>query len=411
MLVRVLGVLLAVASALCLSMSARFAAIGYGPVGGAAVVQAQVSQLRAELTRGAGGDMQQLFPEGSYFLRALTAMAAVRTPDPDLTWIRALRDGLDAEDSVAVFGSGMVPEHGIFQSGWTLAVAVEVAEVSGAAADRAAVERRAVVVETVLRASRSGFLESYPGQYWPCDNVVAAAALARAAALLDKPGWLSTLRSWRERADAAKDPRLQLLPHRVDADGQSLEGPRGTSQSIVQAFWPALAIALDGAVDTGTWARFREAFVVRRAGLLGVLEYPRGATGVADVDSGPLVLGVSASASAVTLAAARAVGDLQLATDLEREAELLGLPLEWGGRRWYGFGVLPIGDAFLAWARSTPAATALPRPASEEQVGRPPWFLFVGTTSLASAGLLVLAVIALGGRRRPGRRSNPTRPT
>ena len=90
-------------------------------------------------------------------------------------------------------------------------------------------------------------------------------------------------------------------------------------------------------------------------------KYPRGSEGSGDVDSGPLVLGVSASASAstVALAAARIVGDAELASDLDREAELLGLPTRWGGERRYRLGLLPVGDAFLAWARTRVAGSPL----------------------------------------------------
>ena len=42
--------------------------------------------------------MQQLFPEGDFFLRALTAMAAARTPPVDVGSLRALRDSLDAQN-------------------------------------------------------------------------------------------------------------------------------------------------------------------------------------------------------------------------------------------------------------------------------------------------------------------------
>ena len=57
------------------------------------------------------------------------------------------------------------------------------------------------------------------------------------------------------------------------------------------------------------------------------------------------------------LAAARAMGDGPLSASLDREAELLGLPVGLAGQRRYAFGVLPVGDAFVAWARSrTPAA-------------------------------------------------------
>jgi hypothetical protein len=324
-------------------------------------------------------------------------MAAARTPSPELGTVRALRDSLDDPERVAVFGSGMVPEHGIFQAGWALAVAVEVARATGDQADREDVRRRAGVVDEVLRGSRSGFLESYPGQYWPCDTVVAASALADASVLLDQPAWLATVRTWRTGPVAlAVDPATGLLPHRVDGGGRSLEAPRGSSQSVIQAFWPTISRALDGRPDAESWSAYRREFVVREIGLVGVREYPRGAAGRGDVDSGPLLLRVSASASTVTLAAARAVGDAALAEDLSRQAELLGLPMGWGGQRRYALGALPVGDAFLAWARTYPAAEPLPTDPDGEP-GRPWWPAF--------ASPFLLPLVALMAVSRRGRRA------
>ena len=165
MLRRVIVGLLAVVSALGLAVAGRIAWVGYGPPHGGSVTAAQVEFLQRSIAAGDGARIQRLFPEGDFFLRALTAMAAARTPSADLETVRALRDSLDAPEQVAVFGSGMVPEHGIFQAGWALAVAVDLARASGDPADWEDVSRRAGVVGEALRGSRSGFLESYPGQY------------------------------------------------------------------------------------------------------------------------------------------------------------------------------------------------------------------------------------------------------
>jgi hypothetical protein len=156
---------------------------------------------------------------------------------------------------------------------------------------------------------------------------------------------------WRARAMALADREWGLLPHRVVPDsGVALDGPRGSSQSIIQRFWPIV----DPQGAARVYRRFRAAFVTRELGVVGVREHPRGVDGGGDVDSGPLVLGLSASASAVTIGSARAVGDRRLARTLAREAELLGLAFTWRGERRYAAGVLPVGDAFLAWALATP---------------------------------------------------------
>lgn len=380
-----------------LALAARVSFVAYGPRPAADQLAAQVRFLQNAIRGGAGPRMQQLFPEGDFFLTALTASAAAGAPDPDLSAVRALRDDLDAPDTVAIFGSGMVPEHGIFQAGWSLMVAADLAEASRDPGDRADVERRAEVVDAAFRGSRTGFLEGYPRQFWPCDSVVAAAGLARAAELVNRPEWLTSVRRWRNTISAEVDPATGLLPHRVDAAGLALEGPRGSSQSIIQAFWPAIDVALDGVVDQAGWSRFRRTFVVREAGLVGVREFPRGRDQVGDVDSGPLVLGVSASASVVTLAAARQVGDTDLAAALDREAELLGLPTTWGRQRRYALGLLPVGDAFVAWARSRPAGPSEapdppdpPDPPSSP--ARPLWPVFiavVGSPALVAGGLLL----------------------
>jgi hypothetical protein len=96
----------------------------------------------------------------------------------------------------------------------------------------------------------------------------------------------------------------------------------------------------------------------------------------------------------VTLAAARAVGDGTLAQDLSREAELLGLPISWRGERRYALGALPVGDAFLAWARTRPAAEPAPTE-SDAGPGRP-WWPVLGLPFL----LPLAALIAIGRRGR-----------
>jgi hypothetical protein len=211
------------------------------------------------------------------------------------------------------------------------------------------------------------------------------------------PGVDELVAGWTARTAAVRDPATGLLPHRLDADGSVLEGPRASSQALMQAFLPDI----DPGAAAADYRRFVAAFVVRELGLVGVREYPVGTSGEGDVDSGPLIAGVSLSASAVALGAAHRQGDTALAGALDAEAELLALPVPWFDGRRYGFGLLPVADAFLAWARAQPAAPAGTGPNAAPGWLWPLWLLL----ALAPAAVL----LAVPGTRnllvgRPSRR-------
>jgi len=216
------------------------------------------------------------------------------------------------------------------------------------------------------------------------------AAAHRAAGLVELPGLPAVTRQWFAAVETHRDPS-GLLIHRRGGDVA-----RGSSQAIIQAFLPDI----DPVRAAREWRVFKEQFVVSELGLVGVREYPRGVADDGDVDSGPLVAGVSASASAVTLAAARRNGDLELAKVLDREADLLGLPLPMGSGAAFALGLMPVGDAFVAWARSAPLGAALDVPSPQ------PWFwlfwllaLVPGVVALWMCRRRIAGLVAL---RRPG---------
>jgi hypothetical protein len=127
-----------------------------------------------------------------------------------------------------------------------------------------------------------------------------------------------------------------------------------------------------------------------------VREYSAGTDGTGDVDSGPLLLGISLPATVVTLGAARVQGDARLAGALASYGDFAGLPVDTPWTRRYAFGVLPIGDAFLAWSKTArPLVAAAPAP--------PPSAVSRGwRLSLLTLFLLVRAApwLAIAARRR-----------
>jgi hypothetical protein len=358
-------------------------------------VRAQLAFLRTALDGGAGERMQQRFPEGYFFCHVLHGLAWTQVAERDPAWVDQARreatraaEALDSVQGRAPFSAELHPRYGIFHAGWSLLLRARTATLAPDAVMpgelrrvRADADALAAAVTDALDGGGSPFLEAYPGQAWPVDTVVAMAAL-RAADEATGTDHRRLVERWRTTALEHADPDLGLLPHQVDPDtGVAVEAPRGSSQSIIQHFWPAL----DPRGAAAVYRRFRTVFVTRELGLVGVREYPAGVEGRGDVDSGPLVRGLSASASAVTIAGARTAGDVGLGRTLAREAELVGQPVTWRGERRYLGGVLPVADAFLAWALSTPAA---PEPLDPPLTAIPAawgWWLAAAWFSVAAA--------------------------
>jgi len=299
---------------------------------------------------GKANRMQTLFPEGRVFTAALTgiAWAQVGVRDTALA-AEALRQSraalVVATDAASkrTFGAAGGLPHGMFYEAWTTRLHVAVAGLAraqGEAYNRAAFHTHCRRLQAAM-SDGPVFPDSYPGQAWPADAVVGAAALGGCGVLLDA-SFRNAAHDWLRRAQTEVDPATGLLPHAA-----STSDIRGSSSALMISF----LAEIDRPFAEDQYARFASAFPTRLGGFIpAIREYPRGASGPGDVDSGPLVLGASAPASVVGIAAARLMGDVETAAGLRASSEALGVPISWFGRRRYAFGAIPVGDAFLAWA-------------------------------------------------------------
>jgi hypothetical protein len=78
----------------------------------------------------------------------------------------------------------------------------------------------------------------------------------------------------------------------------------------------------------------------------GIREYPPDVDGAGDIDSGPVVLGVSVSATGFALASAKLHNDSSMFTSLYRTADFWGVPMHRpSGMRYLSGG--PLGNAIL----------------------------------------------------------------
>lgn len=199
----------------------------------------------------------------------------------------------------------------------------------------AAYERR-------LLASPTGLIETYPGEAYPTDVAAVAGAIA-VHGRVTGVDHQKVLARWAERVRAVQlDKASGYVVQRMGADdGTAHDAPRGSGTGLAAYFAGfadrSLAMELGDAVvkHESTFLRFG-----------GIREYADGHHGMGDIDSGPVVLGISVSATGFALAPTRAFGHEDAFKALYRTTELFGLYSEHAGRGRFAVGG-SIGNALL----------------------------------------------------------------
>jgi hypothetical protein len=153
----------------------------------------------------------------------------------------------------------------------------------------------------------------------------------------------AVLRHWAERVRAVQiDSVSGLVVQRMDATtGRAHDAPRASGTGLAAYFAGFADRAVARVLATGVLRH-----EATRFGFGGIREFAPGHVGEADVDSGPVLLGVSVSATGFALAPARAFGEHDAFIELYRTVDLFGLPASDGERRRFAVGG-PIGNALL----------------------------------------------------------------
>ena len=192
--------------------------------------------------------------------------------------------------------------------------------------------------------------ESYPDECWLFCNTVSLAAI-RMADALDKTDHSDFIAEWLKSAKARLvEPATGLLISAFAVDGTPAPcgaGPEGSS------IW--MACNMLQVVD-GDFARdqYRRARAELGRSILGFgysREWPESSSGAMDIDSGPVIpgLGASASASGLAIVAASAFGDRDYFAGLVTSLNLAGFPATKDGWLRYQAGNA-VGDSVLLYA-------------------------------------------------------------
>lgn len=213
-------------------------------------------------------------------------------------------------------------------------------------ATRAEARERAARITRTMSRSPSVSGESYPNECWTFCNTTALAALA----LLDRVDGADSIAHaalasrWVHYArDRLLDPRTGLLVSSYTYGGGTLDGPEGSS------IWMSAhnLLLVDPVFAQDQYTRARRELQGGALGYAWAREWPRGAVMRPDVDSGPIVpwLDASAGSSGLALLGASAFGDGQFLGGLLASLELAGF--RDGGRY---LASNPVGDAVVLYA-------------------------------------------------------------
>lgn len=193
-------------------------------------------------------------------------------------------------------------------------------------------------------SSPIGLIETYPREVYPIDNTPALASLAlwqRATGRGGDPLLPRLLEQFQRRY---RDPVSGLLYQRVFSDsGLPDDKPRASGTALAAYF---LSFA-DPALSRDLYQSLKTSCRADLFGFTAFLEYPPNvAAGEGDVDSGPVIFGLSFSGTAFGLAPARIHGDREVFSGIYRQLFLFGFPIDSDGRRSFALGG-PLGNAVV----------------------------------------------------------------
>lgn len=201
-----------------------------------------------------------------------------------------------------------------------------------------------------VQASHSLFVETFPGEIYVPDNLVVLASLG----LFDMAGstekYRDLLNRWLERCKMEMtDQRSKVLvPWVQAANGQPVSGFRGSYAAWNLFYLPFI----DRQYAREQWGRLKElARMSPVPGFYALREFYPGEHGMADIDSGPVLFGMSTSGTGFAMASASLFEDRETLLGLLRTAEFAGFTVHGATGSRYLLAPL-VGDAIVLAGRT-----------------------------------------------------------
>ena len=264
-------------------------------------------------------------------------------------------------------------------------------------------------LSTELDKSRFGLLDDYPGQCYPTDVMAAIAAIKRADSVLGTNHSEFVKRSIRGFEGNLVD-ETGLPPYYADSRSGFIGESRGCSSQWMAIWapelWPEKA--------KEWYENFEKHFWQQRWTAVGFREFPKDSDKrdwYFDVDSGPVICGYGAAASAFGIGAARANGRFDHAYPLSIEVLLTSLPLPNGTLFIAKFLSNATHAPYLGEAALLYALTR--RPVGDVEITEPgklPAFVYVVLCVYLGGGLFTVTAAIISHRHRRKKMHNRNYP-
>ena len=174
-------------------------------------------------------------------------------------------------------------------------------------------------------------VETYPNEVYPPDNTVAVASL-RVADETSGTDHSKVINEWLEQTKKVEDPTSGLVVFQIDVQtGKPIQTYRGSNISWNSFFLPLI----DQKYATEQFKKIKKKMIVQVPGFAAVREYPDLTLFGGDRDSGPVLFGLSPSATGFAVAGARNTNDGALLSSLLRSIELAGITVTKSYERHY----------------------------------------------------------------------------
>ncbi len=196
-----------------------------------------------------------------------------------------------------------------------------------------------------LQASRHGILETYPLEAYPVDNAAVLSSLLLHARNTGADYSAVAPAGLARFSIAWLDPRSGLLFQSMNPrDGKPADAARASATALAAFLLSYGERAVSGALFAAVRDRCADSFW--GFGYLNEHHIGSAAPGFGEIDSGPLIFGISPFATGFALGGARVFDDRRLFVSLYRTAHLVGTPVARDDRRVF-VTAGPLGNAIM----------------------------------------------------------------